>query len=128
MTASRYNNYTLEELRCHCDYDCGKCVDNMVVWVMVILVAMRLQLGFALPVTSSIRCDRHNKDVSKSGLKGVHTTGMAVDIATTNMTSKQIHQLIKLAFEMGVTGVGIGDGFIHLDWAVNKHRPALWGY
>ena len=129
MTASKYDFFTLEELQCHCNYDCGKNVQDMDAGVMVILSSMRKKLGFALPLTSSIRCGDQNKHARTTGFIGAHTVGRGVDIDTTAMTGTQRYRLVKLALASGATGIGVSKDMIHLDWVLAViPRPSLWGY
>ena len=127
MAASKWQNFTLEELQCRCD--CGLGAGNMKPDVMHALELMRLGLGFELPITSAVRCADYNSKVSYTGRHGVHTLGVAVDIDTRQMTAQQKLMLMRMAELFGVTGIGVGKQFIHLDWWQDSaKRPALWGY
>ena len=137
MTQSEYPHFTEEELRCR--DGCGLGADDMDDYFMRLIVRLRMELGFPLPVTSAIRCAAHDALVStaRAAGEGPHTTGRAVDISAAGMTPVQKHQVISLALEKGMFGVGSrlhgppDQQFIHLDnlksWD-GWPRPAAWTY
>ena len=77
---SPWKNFTIEELSCH-GKDCCGGEWEMVDEFMRQMAEVRKMCGFALPVTSGYRCPAYNAKVSKTGGKGPHTTGRAMDIA-----------------------------------------------
>lgn len=94
-----------------------------------------LRRKFARPmaINSSYRTPAYNNRISKTGFKGPHTTGRAVDI---RVAGDHAYALINLAFQHGFTGIGINqkgswDGrFVHLDdLTYPEHpRPRVWSY
>jgi zinc D-Ala-D-Ala carboxypeptidase len=93
------------------------------------LQELRRRFKRPMVVTSGYRTPEHNQRVAKTGAKGPHTTGRAVDIRVTH--AKARYQLIALAIDCGFTGIGVGKGFVHLDDIRDNPdipRPAVWTY
>ena len=91
------------------------------------LEKMRARLDFPFVVTSGFRCPDHNAAVG-GGARSAHLAGLAVDIA---VDGRQAYRLITSASRFGMWGVGLGDGFVHLDGAppdVGRPRPRAWTY
>ena len=92
---------------------------------MRLLVAYRLILGRALPVTSGFRSREHNRKV-KGASNSAHLFGCAVDIATANL---DVYQLVSLATDLGFTGIHVKNHgprdkrFIHLDYITGADVP-----
>ncbi len=93
---------------------------------------LRHRYGKPLIVTSGYRCPVHNAAVSHTGRTGPHTTGQAADF---RVDRGDAYRLLKVALEMGFTGIGIqqkgGGRFIHLDTLPNddgQPRPTIWSY
>ena len=127
---SRHPHFTDFELRCRCG--CGLGSKDMQPEFMRLLSVLRFRLDFAMPVTSAIRCSKHNDKVSTTGRHGVHTLGCAVDIA---VSGEQAFDLVAGAIAAGFIGIGIAQKgkqrFIHLDMAdidENLPRPRIWSY
>ena len=78
------------------------------------LQPLRDMVGFALPISSGVRCSVHNAAVG--GAAGSrHLYGDAVDITWTQMTGDQKLQLIHAAHKLGFHGFGLSPLFLHLD-------------
>jgi len=99
------------------------------------LERLREAYGFPLPIVKGggCRCPAHNAAVSSTGLRGPHTTGLAIDPG--GIRGERAHTLLRHALELGATGIGIGhDGSVrHLDWCpigegLAIPRPRLWTY
>lgn len=125
----RWPNFTPAEMACK---HCGEC--RMHPDFMDRLQALRIQLGFPLPVSSGYRCPAHNRRVSSTGDNGPHTTGRAVDIL---IHGERAVQLVGAALRFRFSGLGIGqkgsvaDRIIHLDDLApgGAHpRPRIWSY
>ena len=117
-------NFTPDEMKCQ---HCGELkIDEE---LMDLIQDARETLG-PLKITSGYRCPEHNNNISKkTGLKGPHTTGKALDVATNN--SQHRKELITY-FAPKVQGLGIAKSFIHID-LLNKEdgfamRPNSWIY
>lgn len=90
--------------------------------------ALRVSVGFPLPVSSAARCPDHNAKVSGTGRTGPHTTGRAIDLA---VDRSKAYAVLSTALRMGFTGIGVqqkgGGRFIHLDM-LTEGRPTVWSY
>ena len=89
------------------------------------LVSLRQDLGFPLPVTSSLRNDNRHS---------AHNLGRAVDI---NIWGEKAFKLISDAPKFGFVGIGVKQHgphekrFIHLDDVIDVNdfpRPTVWSY
>lgn len=126
-----YEHFSAAELACRCG--CGLGEANMDPEFMADLEQLRTEVGFALPVTSAIRCPDHNVAVSTTGRNGPHTTGKAVDLA---INRKQGWWVNNVAPGLGFTGLGWqqkgGSRFFHLDTLTEAEghfpRPTIWSY
>lgn len=123
-------HFTSKELGCRCG--CGKC--KMHPDLLTALESLRIDYGSPIVVTSGYRCPAHNKAVGSTRPAGVHTYGLAVDIA---VGGKEAFNIVALARGHGFTRLGIKQHgpsrYLHLDIA-NSHNstgfpsPAIWSY
>lgn len=95
---------------------------------------LRRMMGAPLIITSGYRSPEYNARVSESGLDGPHTHAKAIDI---RIYGESAYALIRLALELGYTGVGLSQKgtlekrFVHLDTlrrADGFARPTFWSY
>jgi zinc D-Ala-D-Ala carboxypeptidase len=95
---------------------------------MAKLQKLRGTYGAPMKVTSGYRCPKHPIEVKKAR-PGAHASGHAADVA---VRGEEAHRLLKIALEVGFTGIGVqqkGEGrFIHLDDLDNDLRPTIWSY
>jgi len=84
---------------------------------------LRHRAGFPIIVNSGYRDASHPIEAAKSR-PGSHAQGIAADLHCINPSKK--HILLKLAFELGFTGIGIADTFIHVD--TRDTIPVVWVY
>lgn len=86
--------------------------------------------GFPFKITSGYRTAAHNQALKDAGHKAVddsaHTKGKACDIAIAN--SSQRMEIVKMALRYGISRIGLGDTFIHLDCDIEKPRMVIWLY
>ena len=116
-------NFSPDEVKCQ---HCGELkIDEE---LMDVIQEARENLG-PLRITSGYRCSEHNNNISSTGPSGPHTTGKALDIATSS--SQQRKELIDY-FAPKVSGLGIAKGFIHIDLLTDEDgfdaRPNSWIY
>ncbi len=122
---SIYRYFTEEELSCS---HCGK--SHMDELFMEKIVALREDLGFGFPVTSSYRCTEHPVEARKSS-PGAHNTGKAMDI---QVSGKRAMLLLEGALRHGFIGIGVNQKgphdqrFLHLDLWLDGPRPSVWSY
>ena len=118
-----WQNFSPDEVKCQ---HCGELkIDEE---LMDLIQDARETLG-PLRITSGYRCSEHNNNISSTGPTGPHTTGKALDIATSN--SQQRKELIDY-FATKVSGLGIAKSFIHIDLLTSEDgfdaRPNSWIY
>ncbi len=116
-------NFTPDEVKCQ---HCGELkIDEE---LMDLIQDARETLG-PLRITSGYRCSEHNNNISSTGPNGPHTTGKAIDIATSS--SQKRKELIDY-FATKVSGLGIAKSFIHIDLLTSEDgfdaRPNSWIY
>jgi hypothetical protein len=85
-------------------------------------VNLQRQFGSRLPVTSAYRSEAHNKAVGGAE-KSQHLEGNALDIDVSSMPLAQRRELLRMASEMGFTGIGVYGNSIHLDMGERR----AWG-
>lgn len=127
----RSKNFSEWELKCHCNYDCGYVADEKLIYKLELV---RAEAGFAMPLTSTARCPRHNREVSSTGDSGPHVLRLAADIS---VYGERAHTLVRLLIKHGFTGIGlmqkgpVEDRYIHADLVSGVKgmpRPWIWTY
>lgn len=114
-------HFNKEETACRCGCGQNDMAQEFMDWLE--LVRVRADIPFFL--TSAFRCSAHNAAVGGVP-NSAHVRGTAVDIKVNG--GGQRHIIIKAAMELGVYGVGVATGFVHLDRDLVVPRPSLWGY
>ena len=89
---------------------------------------LRDKYGKPMTITSGYRDVTHPIEAQKEKA-GIHTMGLAADVAC---NGQEAYHLLKLAFDMGFTGIGIAQKghsrFIHLDIYTKPPRANVWSY
>ena len=126
-------NFSVDEVACSC---CGK--NDMDEEFMRMLQALREEAGFPFRLSSAMRCEKHDQNVSsyKKNKAGIHTYGKAVDILVGNVNTTKTLKLIKQIQNIGFTGLGLAlrnkdrsKRFIHVDnRGTDFSLPAVWTY
>lgn len=105
-------------------------MDEHFIWKLELL---RCRIG--RPLIVNMRGGYRNEAVNKlaGGAKNsAHRLGRAADISTRGWEPWQRKQLVSEARALGITGVGIGKTFIHLDDVTKNDgpytRPLAWTY
>lgn len=123
MDWSKYSNFSEKEFRCS---HTGKC--QMDAAFMEKMQQLRDKYGKPMTITSGYRDMTHPIEAQKEKA-GIHTMGLAADIAC---NGQEAFHLLKLAFDMGFTGIGIAqkghNRFIHLDIYTKPPRANVWSY
>lgn len=114
---NKYPNFTKEEFDCHETSE-----NDMQPKFMEMLQSLRARYGKPMRITSGYRSPNHSIERKKTK-PGTHAQGIAADIYCTGLDK---YRLVKLAFELGFTGIGVDTNFIHLD--ISKDRCAIWSY
>lgn len=125
MNWDKYPNFSEEEFSCS---ETGECKMSAV--FMTKLQKLRDAYGKPLTITSGYRSPKHSIEASKpAGKLSTHARGCAADIAC---NGQQAYEIMKLAFEVGFTGIGVSQKgsarFVHLDTFSGSPRPNIWSY
>lgn len=106
------------------DFDCQETGENgMSFEFLDRLDILRERCGFPFIITSGFRSERHSIEAKKNK-PGTHAQGIASDIRVNS--GAQRYLIVKEAMEMGFTGIGIADTFIHVDDRLSP--PVVWLY
>jgi len=123
MNWDNYPNFSEAEFTCS---HSGKC--EMQASFMDKLQALRTAHGKAMTVTSGYRHETHPVEAEKDR-PGIHTMGLAVDIAC---GGSDAYNIMRRAFELGFTGIGVAQSgrnrFLHLDTYTKPPRSNVWSY
>ena len=87
------------------------------------VIGLREACAFPFTITSGYRDVTHPAEARKSK-GGVHTTGIAADIAVSNGVERAT--IIRNAIELGFNGIGVAKGFIHVD--TRSLPQVVWTY
>ena len=120
----KYPNFTKEEFDCQ---ETG--MNDMRDSFLSLLQQLRDELDEPIRITSGYRDPRHSIEASKAA-PGVHTRGLACDIAC---DGQQAFRIVQIAIKLGFTGIGVAQRsgkprFIHLDTFSGTPRPNIWSY
>ena len=81
--------------------------------------------GIPFKITSGFRSKEHNKKVG--GIENSsHLRGLAVDIYTPDSKSRFL--IIDSLLRVGLTRIGVGRNFIHVDADTSKSPNVVWTY
>jgi len=93
--------------------------------VEMLVKYIRKNTGEAPAVTSGYRCEKHNRAVKGSETSS-HLKGLAVDLECKR--SRPRYRIIGAALAAGVTRIGIGRDYLHLDIDRQKDSRVIWMY
>jgi uncharacterized protein YcbK (DUF882 family) len=111
-------NFNLQEFECtHPNHRHVRVDDELVEK----LQQLRDRLNVPLIINSAYRCPERNKQVGGAD-NSQHLYGKAADISL-HTIPLQIEEIKRIARQIGFTGVGLYNTFIHLDV---RHRQADW--
>ena len=111
--------FTKEEFNCK---ETGE--NNMQREFMEKLDELRELCGFPFVITSGYRSVHHSAETKKSTKGGVHTLGIAADIAVANGQARR--EIVVSAIKLGFGGIGVAKGFVHVD--SRNSTPVMWTY
>ena len=89
------------------------------------LIELRRRIGIPLIINSGYRTRAHNREVGGAA-QSAHIHGCAVDV---RIGGKVVYDLVKIAFELGFTGIHIKNHgpmkgrFVHLDYITGASVP-----
>jgi len=84
---------------------------------------LRHRCDFPFVINSGYRSPEHSIE-NKKEKPGTHAQGIAADVRV--FSGLQKHILLKEAFDMGFTGIGIANTYIHID--TRDSTPVVWTY
>jgi zinc D-Ala-D-Ala carboxypeptidase len=106
------------------EFDCQETGEN---WMdsdfLEMLDELRHRCDFPFVITSGYRSPEHSIE-NKKEKPGTHSQGIAADVRVSGGAQK--HILLKEAFDMGFTGIGIANTYIHID--TRDSAPVVWTY
>lgn len=100
---------------------------NMDVDFLKLLDVVREKFGKPMKINSGYRTEAHNEKIG--GVKNSSHTKIpckAVDIAISSSADRW--KFIKICNEVGITRIGIGNNFIHIDTDTEKTGKLIWDY
>lgn len=105
----------------------GCTIDQMQQGFLTLLDAIRERAGIPLVLNSAYRSREYERSKGRSG-NSAHTLGLAVDIRCYNTATRW--RIVKAAMSLGVTRIGIGDTFVHIDTGESRGLPpnVMWTY
>ena len=120
-------NFTVRELCCPCGCGYGRELSHYEDAMLDGAQAVRDEVGYALGVTSALRCEKYNEEVGGVDLSA-HTRALAIDFGSAGTFSRR--RLLDAAVKLEVPGIGLARGFVHCDWDLTGivPRPGCWPY
>ena len=120
-----WDNFTRDEFACKCGCGTNKIKDE----VIDLAQAVRDEVGFAMPITSGYRCEKHPIERAKMQ-PGTHSKGLAFDVGVSGWKARMITAAL-LRRSVGGVGVkqkgSIAGRFVHGD--ISTERTGLfWTY
>ena len=117
-------HFSAREFECTC---CGK--QDISMQLVSKLEAVRKRAGIPLVITSGFRCKDRNDILVQQGKAASwssHLKGLAADIYTPDSVTRK--KVLKAALDSGLTRIGIGSNFIHVDIDDAKDQGVVWTY
>lgn len=93
--------------------------------LLMLLDELREKTGIPIVINSAYRSKKYDLKKGRSG-NSAHTKGKAVDIRCNK--SANYYKIIKVALELGINRIGLGNGFIHLDNDKTLPQNVIWHY
>ena len=107
------------------EFDCEVSgTNNMEMEFLEKLDELRAWCGFPFVITSGYRHPTLHPIEKRKDVPGTHAQGIAADIKITNAADRLT--LVKNAVQLGFTGIGVADDFVHVD--TRGTTPVMWTY
>ena len=104
---------------------CGCGLDNMSEALIRLLAQIENWSDVSVVLISGSRCIFHNAKV-KGARNSAHLRGLAADIFCAS--GKDRWNIITAAIACGITRIGVGDTFVHLDIDPSLTPSRMWTY
>lgn len=91
-----------------------------------LLDKLREECGFPFIIESGLRTKAENDALADSVSDSAHLSGVAVDLRITDSVKRL--KLIQVALNNGITRIGVGKNFVHLDVDKSKPQGVMWTY
>ncbi len=112
--ATNYSaHFTRRELDCHCGCDAPPAIEVSLTQTAAQLEKLRIQTG-PIHINSGYRCPAYNEKIGGAPLSQ-HKKGTAADISCKNLTPAKVFVLAEQVPAFMGGGIGIYDGFVHVD-------------
>ena len=106
-----------------CDPPCS--IDQMDADFLAILDRIREDAGIPLVINCAYRSKAHDLAKGRSG-NSAHTRGLAVDIRCATSASR--FKIVEAAIANGITRIGIGKTFVHIDNDATLPQGVIFHY
>lgn len=100
-------------------------IDQMDGEFLEILDRVREAAGIPLVLNCAYRSKAHEKSKGRTG-NSAHTRGKAVDIRCNSNANRM--KIVAAALEVGISRIGIGRNFIHIDNDESLTQGVIWHY
>ena len=125
------SKFTISEFKCPCGCEFGSHQEDIDKNLIDKLNMIRILYNKPMVVTSGARCEDYNASVGgkpDSAHLPDKVTGQcrAADILV--RSSEDRYTLLSLALKLGITRVGFGPNFLHIDTAVDLPSPVGFMY
>ncbi len=100
-------------------------IDDMQPAFLALLDEVREEAGIPLVLDCAYRSRAYDKARGRTG-NSAHTRGQAVDIRCN--TSANRMRIVRAALACGITRIGIGRTFVHLDNDTTLPQGVIWHY
>lgn len=106
-----------------CEPPCS--INDMDADFLAILDNVREEAGIPLVINCAYRSKAHDLSKGRSG-NSAHTKGLAVDIRAN--TSATRYKIVAAALALGITRIGIGRTFVHIDNDATLPQGVMFDY
>lgn len=100
-------------------------IDQMDPEFLEILDRVREGAGIPLVLNCAYRSKAHEKAKGRTG-NSAHTRGLAVDIRCNTNSNRM--KIVRAALDAGISRIGIGKNFIHIDNDPSLTQDIIWHY
>ena len=124
LTTMAKSKYFSEGEFARCTPPCKR--DDMAQAFLNVMDAIREKAGIPLVINCAFRTREYDMAKGRSG-RSAHCAGLAVDFRCLNNQTRQ--KIVRAAVECGITRMGIGRTFVHVDMGERCGLPsAVWVY